>query len=79
MRSTRIEMLAAAQLAAAFAMFPSLTPPARARPRRYYSPKPYHLEGRDTVLMDWDLPKGKRARRRARGRAKLSSHTRTEK
>lgn len=29
---------------------------------------PYHVPGRDIALMDWDLPKGKRARRRARGR-----------
>lgn len=44
------------------------------RPRPQYRPlrgtgrEPYHVAGRDAVLMDWELPKSKRARRRARGR-----------
>lgn len=33
----------------------------------------YHRPGVDTVLMDWDLPKGKRARRRARGQVSIAS------
>lgn len=74
MRSVRHDMFEVAQLAAALAMFPSLAQPSPARRR---SRGPYHLEGRDTVLMDWDLPKGKRAKRRARGR-RVSSQNQTE-
>lgn len=70
MRSDRLALFGAVQLATAFSMFPTLTPP-EPRLRRSYSPTPYHLEGRDTVLMDWDLPKGKRAKRRARGRREV--------
>lgn len=61
---TRSPIFAAAQMAAAFAMFPTLTPPHR-RP----APRPYHQPGVNTVLMDWDLPKSKRAKRRERGRS----------
>lgn len=55
---------------AAAAMY-SLTYPPRSRapiPPRDISRATYHRPGHDTVLMDWDLPKGKRAKRRARGR-----------
>lgn len=61
-----IDIFAAAQVAAAFAMFPTLTPPRL--PRSGNSGAPYHRPGANDVLMDWDLPKGKRARRRAKRR-----------
>jgi hypothetical protein len=66
--TSRTHMMAAAQLAAAFAMFPTLTPPEPVR-RLSRERSPYYRADRDTVLMDWDLPKSKRAKRRARGRA----------
>lgn len=65
----RLNLFAAAQMAAAFGMFPTLTPPRSAR--RFPEARiPYHTLGSDTVLMDWDLPKGKRAKRRARALSK---------
>lgn len=73
MRSDR-SLFAAAQMAAAFAMFPTLTPPRQRRDM--YRRKQYHEPGTNDVLMDWDLPKSKRAKRRARGRAALNIHVR---
>lgn len=66
------KLFAAAHMAAAFAMFPTLTPPVPTR--RFATHRtPYHRPGVDTVLMDWDLPRGKRAKRRARGRAAVAT------
>jgi hypothetical protein len=67
-------LFAAATLAAAFGMFPTLTPP-RLRQRRQ-PVAPYHQPGVNDVLMDWDLPKGKRAKRRARKHRAMNIHER---